>query len=153
MKFGTFYLLPQNTQKMNHKFSYTERLIFTITKTQWRSGKTILIACENKFQAKKIDELLWACDKNTFLPHDLLTKNTYHNTPIIICWTQCYYNNISKNILINLMQKNMNFFFHFNEIIDFVPISENLKKLARNRYQTYKKIGFQLRTITHPSIL
>lgn len=151
MKFGTFYLLPQNNQQKNNTFSCIEQLVFTLTKKQWYAGKTILITCEDKFQAQKIDELLWKYDNNTFLPHDLFTKNTHH-TPIIICWTQYHYNAIPKNILINLMKKNMSFFFYFKEIIDFVPFSENLKKLARERYQAYKKIGFQLHIETYPFI-
>lgn len=154
MKIGTFYLLSKDNNLKNNSFNYMERLIVTLTTAQWRSGKTILIICENKPAAQKIDELLWTCDKNTFLPHNLYTNNICYNIPIIILWEKYNYKNISsKNILMNLTQKSMNFFFHFNEIIDFVPVSENLKKLARNRYQLYKKIGFQLRTIKHPLIL
>lgn len=146
MKFGTFYLLPQNNQQKNN----IEQLICNLTITQWRSGKTVLIACEDKSQAEKIDELLWIFDKNTFVPHDLLKKNI-HYTPIVIYWPQCYYKNVSKNVLINLMKKNMNFFFNFHEIIDFIPISETLKKFARNRYKSYKNIGFQLNIEKYPA--
>lgn len=152
MKFGTFYLLPQEPQKKHNTFNYVENLIFNITIKKWRSGKTILITCDDKYQAKKIDELLWTFDKNTFLPHNLFTNNIRH-TPVIIYWPEFYSKNITKDILINLMKKNMDFFFNFNEIIDFVPFSENLKKLARNRYLSYKRIGFQLRIITYSSIL
>ncbi|URJ29758.1 DNA polymerase III subunit chi [Blochmannia endosymbiont of Camponotus sp.] len=148
MKHGTFYLIPQEF-KQQTEFSYIEKFICTLISIQWRSGKNILVACENEHQAIKIDEILWTFDQNTFLPHNLFGK-TIHTAPVVIYWRQCCYNNNPKDLLINLMKQNMDFFFNFNEIIDFVPVTDILKKCARHRYQSYKKNGFKLNVINIP---
>ncbi|CAD83562.1 DNA polymerase III, chi subunit [Candidatus Blochmanniella floridana] len=146
-KQGTFYLLPF----IHHKndLNTIEQLVCHLTKIHWRLGKTILITCDTHDQAKKINEALWNFEKNSFLPHGLFSKNTY-NIPITIYWSQCCYDNKYRNTLINLMQKNKNFFLNFHEIIDFVPNEDNLKKLARIRYKSYRSLGFNLKT-THIS--
>ncbi|URJ30593.1 DNA polymerase III subunit chi [Candidatus Blochmannia vicinus (nom. nud.)] len=148
MKHGTFYLIPQEF-KQQTKFSYIEKLVCNLISIQWRSGKKILVACENEHQATKIDEILWTFDQNTFLPHNLFGK-TVHAAPVIIYWSQCCYDNNPRDLLINLMKQNMDFFFNFNEIIDFVPATDILKKWARRRYQSYKKNGFKLNVINTP---
>ncbi|WP_159714936.1 DNA polymerase III subunit chi [Blochmannia endosymbiont of Camponotus nipponensis] len=145
MKQGTFYLLSQEF-KQKDELNYLEKLICKLISTHWRSDKSILVACENKHQAKKIDKALWIFDQNSFLPHNLFEKKSLH-TPITIYWNQCCYDNNSRDLLINLMLKNMDFFFNFNEIIDFVPITDMLKKKARHRYQSYKKNGFKMNVI------
>ncbi|URJ23966.1 DNA polymerase III subunit chi [Blochmannia endosymbiont of Camponotus sp.] len=149
MKRSTFYLLSQEFEQKN-KPNCIERFACKLISTQWRSGKTILVTCEDKHQATKIDEILWTFDQNSFLPHNLFGKATHH-TPIIIYWNQCCYDNQPKDLLINLMSKNMNFFLDFNEIIDFVPIPNILKKSARYRYRSYKKNGFQISVVNIPT--
>lgn len=142
-KNGIFYLLPPSKHVNNNEFQFEENLVCLLTKEQWRLGKNILIACENKLQADRMDKSLWIYDKDSFLPHNLFGKKTY-NVPIVLYWSQCCYDNIKRDLLINLMKKHMNFFFNFNEIIDFVPSNVILKKWARVRYRFYKKIGFNI---------
>ncbi|URJ24481.1 DNA polymerase III subunit chi [Candidatus Blochmanniella camponoti] len=149
MKRSTFYLLSQEFEQKNRP-NYIEQLACKLISTQWRSGKTILVTCENKHQATKIDEILWTFDQNSFLPHNLFGK-TIHHAPIVIYWSQCCYDNQQKDLLINLMPKNMNFFLNFNEIIDFVPIPDILKKWARYRYRSYKRNGFQVSVVNTPT--
>ncbi|URJ29387.1 DNA polymerase III subunit chi [Blochmannia endosymbiont of Camponotus modoc] len=149
MKRSTFYLLSQEFEQKNRP-NYIEQLACKLISTQWRSGKTILVTCENKHQATKIDEILWTFDQNSFLPHNLF-GGTIHHAPIVIYWSQCCYDNQPKDLLINLMPKNMHFFFNFNEIIDFVPIPDILKKWARYRYRSYKRNGFQVNVVNTPT--
>lgn len=145
-KYGTFYLLPSRIQH-NNEFYFQKRLICNLIKIKWRSGKSVLIACEDEVQAKEIDEALWKFDLDSFLPHALFGQNSFHCSPIVICWEQFSYDHISKDILINLMNKQMNFFINFNRIIDFVSSQDILKNWARIRYKFYKNAGFQLRVI------
>ncbi|URJ25125.1 DNA polymerase III subunit chi [Candidatus Blochmannia ocreatus (nom. nud.)] len=149
MKHGIFYILPQALQKNNTFKYFTENFFCKLISEQWRSNKSILITCDTKEQAIKINQALWIYDNNTFLPHDLFEKNNKH-TPILIYWREHYYDYQSRDILVNLMKKNMRFFFNFNEIIDFVPITNTLKVWARNRYKSYKKHGFKLNIIHVP---
>lgn len=141
-RYGIFYLLPSDNLN-DIEFSFKEKLVCFLTKKQWRLGKRVLITCEDKVQANRIDEALWRFDQNSFLPHDLFGKNI-DNIPIVICWSECHYVNSTRDLLINLMKKHMSFFFNFKEIIDFVPTDSVLKQWARFRYKSYKEIGFNL---------
>lgn len=145
-KNGVFYILPLRSLASIKKNNFEENLVYDLTQSQWRLGKKILIACESKSQAQRLDEFLWNKNTNSFLPHDLYNKNTYYS-PITLSWKECCYDNIKRDLLINLMKNYTNFFFNFNEIIDFVPPENFLKQLARSRYKFYKKIGFNLRVI------
>lgn len=145
-KIGVFYLLSKKTA-CDNEFNIQEGIVCSLTKINWRLGKSILIACENLVQAKKIDEALWRSDSDSFLPHSLFMDNSCHCSPIVIYWAQCCYDRVSRDILINLMNKQMNFFENFNEIIDFVSSKSVLRKLARMRYLFYKNIGFRLRVL------
>lgn len=151
-KHGTFYLLPSKHLNDNNTFYITEDLVCILTRKQWRSGKSVLIACEDQSQASRIDEALWIFDKDSFLPHNLFNKNIY-NTPIVLYWPQCCYNNMNQDLLINLMTKHMSFFSNFNKIIDFVPKENILKQWARIRYKFYKDIGFDLNITNSSHIL
>lgn len=142
-RLGTFYLLPEIPKKKS-ELNFQYQFVCKLTKIKWRLGKSIFIACENELQAIQIDTLLWKIDQNSFLPHNLFRPPYLNNTPIIIYWGQHCYNNQSKDILINLMHENLHLFQNFNEIIDFVPEQNILKKWARIRYKTYKKTGFQI---------
>lgn len=145
-KYGVFYLLPPEG-KYGDEFNFQKQLVCNLTKIKWRSGKSVLIACEDKYQAKEIDAALWEFDLDSFLPHTLFDQNSFHYSPIVIYWEQCCYDYILRDILINLMNKQMNFFGNFNKIIDFVSSKNILKKSARIRYRFYKNIGFRLRVI------
>lgn len=109
MKHSTFHLLSQQFEQKN-KSNCIEQFACKLISTEWRSGKTILVTCESKQQAIKIDEILWTFDQNAFLPHNLFGKTIYH-APITIYWNQYHYNDPPKDLLINLMSKNMDFFF------------------------------------------
>lgn len=145
-KYGVFYILPLETN-LDSEFNFQKQLVCNLTKINWRSGKSILIACENASQAQEIDEALWKFDLDSFLPHTLFGQNLFHSSPIIIYWEQCCYDNTSRDILINLMKKQRNFFINFNKIIDFVSSKNILKKWARIRYRFYKNVGFRLHVV------
>ena len=60
MKQAQFYVL--NKDNINE-------LASDLAAQAWRLGKRVLIACETEQQAFEIDELLWARDPDSFVPH------------------------------------------------------------------------------------
>lgn len=58
MKNATFYLLDNDTQQDG--LSAVEQLVCDVAAERWRSGKRVLIACEDEQQAIRLDEALWA---------------------------------------------------------------------------------------------
>ncbi|MBK1765133.1 MAG: DNA polymerase III subunit chi, partial [Escherichia coli] len=56
MKNATFYLLDNDTTVDG--LSAVEQLVCEIAAERWRSGKRVLIACEDEKQAYRLDEAL-----------------------------------------------------------------------------------------------
>ena len=69
MKNATFYLLDNDNTIDG--LSAVEQLVCEIAAERWRSGKRVLIACEDEAQAIRLDEALWARPPESFVPHNL----------------------------------------------------------------------------------
>ncbi|QOI10813.1 DNA polymerase III subunit chi [Blochmannia endosymbiont of Colobopsis nipponica] len=146
MKIVTFYVLDTNTTK--NGLTTLEKLACKITIMKWREGKNILIACDNDDQASKIDLALWMYEVDAFIPHNLIEKKEMIicKTSIYICYTPHKIDE-SRNLLINMVTKNIKFSKFFDNIIEFVPHDKYLKDWARKRYQEYRNIGAKLLTV------
>ncbi len=56
---------------------------------RWRSGKRVLIACEDEKQAYRLDEALWARPAESFVPHNLAGEGPRGGAPVEITpWPQ-----------------------------------------------------------------
>ena len=111
----------------------------------WRLGKRVLIACETDQQAFEIDELLWAREPDSFVPHNLSGETTQYPTPIEISW-KGKRNAQRRDLLISLQTQIPEFVTSFNQVIEFVPVNETEKAQARERYKQYRQQGWQLST-------
>ena len=106
----------------------------------------MLVACQDQAQAERIDEYLWQLDTNNFVPHNLAGEGLKGGSPVEICWPQKR-NSGARHLLINLQQQFPEFAGVYRDIIDFVPVDDQQKSLARERYKAYKEAGFNLKTI------
>lgn len=111
----------------------------------WRLGKRVLISCKNEQQAFEIDELLWAREPDSFVPHNLSGEATQYATPIEIAW-QNKRNAQRRDLLISLQQNIPEYINSFTQVIEFVPLDEQQKAQARERYKQYRQLGWQLST-------
>lgn len=143
LKQAQFYILSQQQGK-NGLFA-EESLACDLAASAWRLGKKVLITCETEEQALKLDEALWQRDPDEFVPHNLSGEMTSYATPIEISW-QGKRNTQRRDILINLQSQVPDFISSFNQFIDFVPVDEQLKILARERYKLLRSQGWQLQT-------
>lgn len=141
MKKATFYLIAQLSSQAELKSH--EWLACQLAAENWRMGKRVLIACEDQIQAEKLDEILWQREPYQFVPHNLAGEGPRYGAPVELCWPTKR-GSSARDILINLQSTFANFATAFYEVIDFVPIDENLKQLARERYKTYRSMGFNL---------
>ncbi|QLB16932.1 DNA polymerase III subunit chi [Mannheimia varigena] len=142
MKQVKFYLLNQAN---SDGVSATEMQACELAASAWREGKRVLIACETEQQALNIDELLWARNPDDFVPHNLSGEITTYPTPIEISW-KGKRNAQRRDLLISLQQEIPDFVASFNQVIDFVPVDEAEKAIARERYKQYRQMGWQLST-------
>lgn len=150
MKQARFYLINQNDDIVDG-LPVIEALTCQLAAEQWRLGKRVLIACESLTQAERLDEALWQRPINQFVPHNLTGEGAKYGAPVELCWPEKR-NNVPRHVLISLLPQFANFATTFHEVIDFVPSEEQQKQLARERYKTYRDVGFQLSTIEAPTL-
>ncbi|GJH42796.1 DNA polymerase III subunit chi [Pasteurella canis] len=136
-KNAQFYLLNTDAQ--------AEKIACDLAASAWRLGKRVLIACETEQQALDIDEALWAREPDEFVPHNLSGEMTTYATPIEISW-KGKRNAQRRDLLINLQVAVPDYIGSFNQLIDFVPVEEHLKVLARERYKQLRQLGWTLST-------
>ncbi|SUC09502.1 DNA polymerase III subunit chi [Pasteurella canis] len=136
-KNAQFYLLNTDAQ--------AEKIACDLAASAWRLGKRVLIACETEQQALDIDEALWAREPDEFVPHNLSGEVTTYATPIEISW-KGKRNAQRRDLLINLQVAVPDYIGSFNQLIDFVPVEEHLKVLARERYKQLRQLGWTLST-------
>ncbi|MFC1170349.1 DNA polymerase III subunit chi [Pasteurella multocida] len=136
-KQAQFYLLSEQAQM--------EKMACDFAASAWRLGKRVLIACETEQQALDIDEALWAREADEFVPHNLSGEVTTYATPIEVSW-KGKRNAQRRDLLINLQAEVPDYVSSFTQVIDFVPVEEHLKVLARERYKQLRQLGWQLST-------
>ncbi|HDX1191923.1 TPA: DNA polymerase III subunit chi [Pasteurella multocida] len=134
-KHAQFYLLSEQAQM--------EKMACDFAASAWRLGKRVLIACETEQQALDIDEALWAREADEFVPHNLSGEVTTYATPIEVSW-KGKRNAQRRDLLINLQAELPDYVSSFTQVIDFVPVEEHLKVLARERYKQLRQLGWQL---------
>ena len=137
-KQATFFLLDENTGNK----STTDLLLFCACKQAamaYRQQQKVFIFTQDQAQAHAVDELLWAFDADSFVPHNLMGEGPNYGSPVEISW-QAPTNR--RALLINLTNDVPSFAQQFNQVIDFVPADEALKQQARQRYRTYQQSGF-----------
>lgn len=143
MKNATFYLLDNDTTVDG--LSAVEQLVCEIAAERWRSGKRVLIACEDEKKAgHRLDETLWARPAS-FVPHGGGRKDR----AAVRRWDRGRKTRQQpRDILISLRTSFADFATAFTEVVDFVPYEDSLKQLARERYKAYRVAGFNLNTAT-----
>ncbi|NQY63856.1 MAG: DNA polymerase III subunit chi [Alteromonadaceae bacterium] len=109
----------------------------------YRQNQRVFIYTQDQASAHNIDEMLWAFDANSFVPHNLTGEGTNYGAAVEISW-QTPTNR--RAVLINLTSTVPNFANRFSRIIDFVPTDETMKQQARVRFSTCRKLGFSVDT-------
>lgn len=140
-KQATFFL----PEKDKSNKSNADLLLFCACKQAaiaYRQQQKVFIYTQNQAQAHAVDELLWAFDADSFVPHNLMGEGPSYGSPVEISW-QAPTNR--RAVLINLTNIEPPFAQQFNQVIDFVPTDESLKQQARQRYRAYQQLGFAVK--------
>ena len=72
MKQATFYLL--DNAEPSGALSAHEAVACAVAASSFRAGKRVLIACESREQAQRLDEALWQREPHEFVPHNRPVK-------------------------------------------------------------------------------
>lgn len=138
-----FYILPDkekddaSTNNANSSFYYAclQASYF------YRQNQRVFIYTQDQKSAEQVDELLWAFDSDSFVPHNLSGEGPKQGAAVEISHQAPQGR---RPVLINLSSTVPNFANQFQLIVDFVPSDETLKQLARERFKTCRQLGFQV---------
>jgi len=140
-----FYILQEKPENEDALVSAHFACACSIAAFFYAQNKKVFIYTDNQDDAFSVDEYLWQFNGDSFVPHNLLGEGPRYGSPVKISWQPPTH---PRQILINLSVNVPDFAINFQQIIDFVPCIEPLKKAARMRYSTYKKMGLTLSTQT-----
>jgi DNA polymerase-3 subunit chi len=111
------------------------------------SRKKVTVLCADQRQAESFDDLIWQFPANKFIPHNLYGEGPDMGTPVEIIWFSAYLSMArlrNTAVVINLSQQYLESINNISHIIDFVPVNEDQKAQARERYKRYKQVGAKL---------
>jgi DNA polymerase-3 subunit chi len=139
----TFYILSEDSGETQQSVPAHFMQACLLAAFYYQQNRKVFIYTDNQQDAFTVDETLWQFDGDSFVPHNLLGEGPKFGTPVEISWMPPTH---PRPVLINLSLHLPDFTNNFQQIIDFVPADEQLKKLARVRYSAYKKLGHSLVT-------
>jgi DNA polymerase-3 subunit chi len=136
MTMVTFYQLDSQQTETNQGLLAlcSSSLLSTYKKRKWST-----VLCNSKSQAESFDEFVWNMPVNDFIPHNLYGEGPKQGTPAEITWQEKQMS--GRHTLINMSQKMIEDHRQFQHIVDFVPVDEEQKQAARERYKQYKLAG------------
>ena len=123
-----------------NRVEYVARLL---SKVQQKGQNAVVYGSESVLST--LSNVLWRSDG--FLAHELVLndQDSLDNiAPFIL--TACEYDHWPHHqVLINLTDTQPTFFAQFERLIEIVPNEDEPKQRARDRWQSYKHIGYVLK--------
>jgi len=107
----------------------------------YRQNQRVFIYTQDQQSAEQIDELLWAFDSDSFVPHNLVGEGPKQGAVVEISHQAPQGR---RPVLINLTSTMPDFANQYQFIVDFVPSEATLKQRARERFKTCRQWGFQV---------
>jgi len=139
-----FYLLNDETNKIDEETSILDKRSASYhaclqASYFYRQHQRVFIYTQDKQHAEQIDELLWAFDSDSFVPHNLVGEGPKQGASVEIGFQAPQGR---RPVLINLTNSVPVFANQFQFIVDFVPSDEVLKQQARERFKHYRQQQF-----------
>ena len=138
-----FYIVEDNTP--DAWLRYACRLI----EKAYIMGLHIHVHTADETMTRQMDDLLWTFRDRSFIPHqsacelnELCAVTLNHESPSDI-------SSSNREVLVNLCPVIPDYYQQFNRIVEIVGSDDEMKKTARERFQTYKNNG---ETPTHHQV-
>ncbi len=114
------------------------------------NAETVALRLKDAPLGKRLDDMLWAFDDMSFLPHAVIDESCSSDSaiePILIVSQDEKLPNY--DVLIEATaRETCKYFKNYPHIIDFVYMyDERLKQASRQRYTDYKKAGYQMKMV------
>ena len=111
------------------------------------SGKKIVVRCNTKERAERLNETLWSYKAGSFLPHGTEEDGNAEQQPIFITGAETNPN--GAEILVLISGAEAPDFEKYDRVLDMFEASEVQQSAARKRYKKYKDDGFMLSYFAH----
>jgi DNA polymerase-3 subunit chi len=138
-----FYLLSDKEKADANEIDVSSALYHACLQASYfyRQNQRVFIYTQDQASAEQVDEMLWAFDSDSFVPHNLTGEGPKQGAAVEISHQTP---RGRRPVLINLSNTVPNFANQFQLIVDFVPSDETLKQLARERFKACRQQGFQV---------
>jgi DNA polymerase-3 subunit chi len=122
--------------------SSREQIACKITEKAYQQDNRIHIHTESSVHSKRMDDLLWVYDEESFIPHDAGPSISEHSTVCISHEAEpaCH------DVLINLSSDVPVFFSRFERVAEIIDQDPQRKQQGRERYRFYQDRGYELKT-------
>lgn len=117
------------------------RFTCSITSKAWSNGKSVYIIANDQQQARLIDDLLWTYHDISFLPHALINESETAS-PVSIGWVGI--KSTEADVILNLTDTVPDCVSNYDRVIEIITDDPDEKNKGRQRYKTYREMGYEL---------
>lgn len=137
-----FHVLPESAPaaQANDELGW----ICKLTEHYFLGGERIYIATPDQATAEAIDEHLFAFAADSFVPHNLQGEGPSGGAPVEIGWDAP---RGRRSVLFNLHPTVPPFGLQSPLILEIVPVEEQRKAAARERFKHYRSLGHTVETV------
>lgn len=128
-----FYLLMQDNTDAR------AALACRLSEQLQKQGLPVAILVQDQAEADEFDQLLWRFNPESFVPHALAGNG--HETGVTVCWPT---HSPSSGNLLNLVDDLPHHHETLDSIAEFVLNNDAAKARSRERWNSYKKLGYEL---------
>ncbi|MDB5815787.1 MAG: hypothetical protein JWN23_2904 [Rhodocyclales bacterium] len=107
-----------------------------------RQGRRVVVLVPDAAMAQRFDNILWAAQPLSFVPHVAAGSPLAARTPIVIA--SRLDNPPHTDVLLNLDDKLPQGFTDFGMLVEIVSTQEADRQQARRRWQAFKEQGFPI---------
>ena len=104
----------------------------------------LLVFCPDADTAGRFDRLLWTTPAIGFIPHCFASDPLAPVTPIVVDYGGA--EPLHDQILLNLRPEWPPLFSRFQRLIEIVSLSDEDRRLSRERFNFYRDRGYEIRT-------
>ncbi len=138
-----FYILPSSQAPDPGRAPEPLYWACMLAQHLYLQNERVFVLAEDQAQAEALDELLFAFEADSFVPHNLVGEGPQGGAPVEIGWQAP---KTRRSVLINLCDQAPSFALQSRLIVDLVPNDEELKVQARERFKQYRAQGHALTT-------
>ena len=131
------------------------RLACRITEKAIKRKRSVYLHSESETDAKKLDGLLWTFSQGSFVPHQLIGKNTEPRfDEAVLIGHRNLTSQLKKNseishkwdLMINLTTEVPEFFSRYDRVAEVVDADPLRREGGRDRFRFYRERGYELTT-------